>query len=269
MGDSGLIGVSAPANVYSGVIICDDGLVSPDYTKLIKGVTWDTSGLCTISITNLQIGSSYKVQIWYQDSDSSSDQAAYTIDSVSGVTNWTSFNCDVGGGLGQYVIGTFRATAYEQKIGLDKRVFVSGNGNPAFNAIQVRELGWIPVNGFQSWMASFGVTNSAPDADDDSDGADNLYEYALNGDPTNALDTGSAPVIEPDGASIGYVYLKRDDPDLTYTLRIRSDLVYGDWSTNGFSVTEGVIDSIWKAVTNSVPLSGNDKLFYDLKIEQQ
>ena len=44
----------------------------------------------------------------------------------------------------------------------------------------------------EAWAAGFGLENDdlLPGADPDEDQADNLLEYALGGNPTNALDTG-------------------------------------------------------------------------------
>ena len=244
--------------------------LSDEYTALLNGVSWDETGQFSVLITGLTPGKIYLVQTWTSSQlNAPSDERVFSIDSESGITNGVIINSNVGNGLGQYCIGRFTATSTNQMIGVEKKTVEGSNGNPSISAIQVREVEWAPDTPFQGWMATYGLTNDTPAEDSDGDGAINLYEYALNGDPTNAAVTGVDPVVVPSDSEISYVYLKRNDPSLTYSLKMRSDLIYADWQTNGWSVSEGIIDSVWTAVSNSVPLDANDTLFYDLKIEQQ
>ena len=270
-GSSSNVTLSAEASQYSGDGITAPGTFpEPEYDTLLHGVTWDDAGFYSILLTNLTIGSTYQVQIWMHSASADSPEQAFTVDADTGVTNRVVAHSNTGSGIGQYVVGEFTATAYQQMIGMDKNPDYVGatSGKPFFNAFQVRELGWVPANEYQAWMATYGLTNSAPDADDDSDGADNLYEYALNGDPTNAANAGVNPTIESDGSGISYVYLKRDDTNLTYTLSIKRDLVYDSWTNSGYSVTTESIDPTWSAVTNT-PLAPNSEVFFKLEIKQQ
>ena len=89
--------------------------------------------------------------------------------------------------------------------------------------------------GYGAWAATNGV--GAMDADDDHDGRNNLYEYALAGDPTDDKNSGVAPVLVRAGTGLEYVHLRRkDDPDLIYTVETRTNLVSGVWTVAGFSV---------------------------------
>ena len=263
---SGRISYSSTLN-YTGVGAQG---VSEEYTTLLDAVSWDESGQYTISVSGLEPGEMYLVEIWFSSMlNTPSDENIFCVDSESGETNGVVVNSNLGEGLGQYCIGRFTAKSTNQVIGIEKKT-VGNVGNPAFNAILVRQVEWMPDSPFQGWMATYGLTNATLGEDSDGDGAINLYEYALDGNPTNAADRGVDPVVKPTGDTVSYIYLRRkNDPGLSYSLRIRSDLIYADWSTNGFSVSEGAIDSVWSSVTNSVPLDANDTLFYDLKIEQQ
>ena len=75
------------------------------------------------------------------------------------------------------------------------------------------------------------------DADDDHDGRNNLYEYALDGDPTDDEDIGVDPVLVKTGNGFEYVHLRRhDDPDLIYTVETSTNLISGVWTSGGLSV---------------------------------
>jgi hypothetical protein len=89
--------------------------------------------------------------------------------------------------------------------------------------------------GYAAWAATNGV--GATDADDDHDGRNNLYEYALAGDPMDDTDPGVDPVLVKAGTGLEYVHLRRkDDPDLIYTVETRTNLIFGVWILGGFSV---------------------------------
>ncbi|QHI68785.1 hypothetical protein [Tichowtungia aerotolerans] len=123
--------------------------------------------------------------------------------------------------------------------------------------------------GYDSWAAGWGVDLGAMTADYDGDKISNLAEYALGGDPTNALDGGEAPSFTLDGSGITYVYPQRSDDDtLTYLLKITDDLVGGAWSNAGYSVintniTGGTLDY----VTNTVSVT-DPQLFIKLEVQQ-
>ena len=239
--------------------------VSDEYKTLLDGVSWDETGQFSVTITGLKVGQRYLIQTWTSSQlNAASDENVFVIDSESGETNGVVINSNVGGGLGQYCIGRFTATSTTQIIGVEKKS-VGGNGNPSLSAFQIRSLDWMPATPFQGWMASYGLTNATLTDDNDNDGAENLYEYAFNGDPTNAANTGVAPIITNTTAGVSYVYLKRtDDSNLTYTLEFTDNLVTDHW-TNNYTVTEGVIDSVWTAVTNTPPASDKN-VFFDFEV---
>lgn len=114
----------------------------------------------------------------------------------------------------------------------------------------------IPTNTLSDWAARYGVnaavTNYLNDAD--SDGQDNLVEFALGGNPTNGLRAAAQEFKTADG--IRYVYRRRRNAnalDLTYTPQFSSNLTAAAWSTNGISETgSGTIDSEFESVTNRI-----------------
>jgi hypothetical protein len=130
---------------------------------------------------------------------------------------------------------------------------------------------------YDSWAATNSLTgaDAAMDADPDGDGLNNLGEYALGGNPTNAAETGYSPdcqVLEISSSNyFEYVYAKRNDASergLTYSLETSTNLVSNVW-TNGSStvVGTGPLDAEFDTVTNHVLVS-DDEMFIRLNIQQ-
>ena len=129
------------------------------------------------------------------------------------------------------------------------------------------------MHGYAGWAATWGVDIGAEGDDPDADGLDNLYEYGLGGDPTNALDQGTSPefaVVEDAGGDFfGYIYPQLSDPQsgLSYHLELNTDLATGSWVDAGYTV-EGtnVTGSVLNFVTNTTDLA-EDQKFIRLIIE--
>jgi len=103
----------------------DDDVVSSDFLRYSK-----TSQ--TVTLGNLKKGEAYEVQVWFNDSRDKRLKRKTTLNGVNDVkVIYTSVNTE--GGLGQYVLGTFVATATTEDI-----VQTSSSGNPQLNAIQLR-----------------------------------------------------------------------------------------------------------------------------------
>ncbi len=112
------------------------------------------------------------------------------------------------------------------------------------------------VGGYEGWAAGWGdVDIGAKTNDYDADGLVNIYEYGLGGDPTNALDQGTAPEfgVENIGGTnwFAYIHPQLSDPDsgLSYYLETSTDLVVGAWTNSGYSVagtnvTSGELDFV-------------------------
>lgn len=126
----------------------------------------------------------------------------------------------------------------------------------------------LPEPGYPTWADGYGVGGELWDAD--SDGWDNLTEYALGGNPTNGFIDGNIPVFEPAEGEMLYVYAQRtDDTNLTYYLQTDSDLVAAPgWTNAGYTVVAtNVTGGTFDFVTNSVPTLDPEK-FIQLVIEK-
>jgi hypothetical protein len=128
---------------------------------------------------------------------------------------------------------------------------------------------------YDVWAASFGSIGSETD-DFDGDGLDNLYEYASDGDPTDAADSGyavSAQIMSTDSTNwFEYVYARRTTVGcgLTYTLVQNTNLLGGSWINTGEAVEvgAGVLDDDFEAVTNHIPMVGKTQEFISHQISK-
>lgn len=111
-------------------------------------------------------------------------------------------------------------------------------------------------------------------ADPDFDGLDNLIEYGLGGNPTNAMDVGILPVserVESGGTNwFEYVYRQRSDADargLDYYIELNTNLVTGAWTNGGYIADEpGEPVAGFEVVTNRVQSDLFQILFVRLRI---
>ncbi len=128
--------------------------------------------------------------------------------------------------------------------------------------------------GYALWSANWGEDIGSQTNDYDGDGLINLYEYGLGGDPTNALNQGTAAeygLMDVGGTSyFGYIHPQLSDPDsgLAYSLEVCTNLVGGVWTHVGYSilgtnVSGGTLDM----VTNYTDMVDNQK-FLRLLIEE-
>lgn len=130
---------------------------------------------------------------------------------------------------------------------------------------------------YESWASGYGLSDTSGSADPDGDGLDNLAEYALGGDPSDAADTGygSAPVLmAADGTNwLEYVHFERTDKEslgLTYTPQQIAALSQTNWTSSGFvAVGSGVYDDEFNVVTNRIETDTQDSCFVRLYIEKQ
>ncbi|MCX6971777.1 MAG: PEP-CTERM sorting domain-containing protein [Verrucomicrobia bacterium] len=101
---------------------------SPSYGSLLSTGTYPLGGsILTFTFNNLNIGYSYQVQIWTNDSRGGNKSTPIDGGAVTLNTNPTT----LGGGLGQFAIGTFTANATSQSFTLDN--------NSYLNAVQLRQ----------------------------------------------------------------------------------------------------------------------------------
>jgi len=129
----------------------------------------------------------------------------------------------------------------------------------------------IKPSGFAVYMDSYGLSggNAAADFDYDSDGWDNLMEYALGSNPTGGVFTGELPVLNHEGGTLGYIYAQRSNDDtLTYYLELSSSLVFTNWANTGYTVTgTNVTEGPFDYVTNSIATDAAAE-FVRLVVEQ-
>ena len=96
---------------------------------------------------------------------------------------------------------------------------------------------------FSRWMMNYPTLGTQTNQTDNMDGdaLDNLYEYALGGNPTNGNDTGisSAFHVLSNGTSnyLEYVYAQRnDDASLSYWLELNTNLLRDAWTREFYEV---------------------------------
>jgi hypothetical protein len=133
----------------------------------------------------------------------------------------------------------------------------------------------VVAQSYDVWASSFGSIGSETD-DFDGDGLDNLFEYASNGNPTNAADRGypvSGQIVTAGSTNwFEYVYARRTTAGsgLTYTLVQRADLLGGSWTNTGEAVETGagILDDDFESVTNQVPMVGKTQEFISHQVSK-
>jgi len=117
---------------------------------------------------------------------------------------------------------------------------------------------------YSTWAQGYGLTGTAAAAtyDVEPDGMDNLAEYALGGNPTNADAAAFMPsfeIMDAGGGSnfMNYIYNRRFDAvilGLTYGLNESTNLLNEwDYVGNAYETGSAEIDLYFESVTNAVP----------------
>ncbi len=132
------------------------------------------------------------------------------------------------------------------------------------------------ITGYDWWQAGNLLVPPAGDmgSDPDGDGAVNLMEFGLNGDPSDVGNTGVAPEI--DMVNMGgtnylqYVHLRRKGTNLgiSYKLKDTVNLVFIPMTNDAAVAAQyiGDYDANYESVTNLIPVTENEK-FIRLEIE--
>ena len=126
------------------------------------------------------------------------------------------------------------------------------------------------LTGYDQWAAGWSNSIGAATNDFDSDGLNNLYEYAFDGNPTNGLAPTNLPLFTKSGSGFLYIHPQRsDDPNLIYTVETTTNLMdSGAWTNEGYTVTgTNITGGTLNFVTNDVDTVQNEQ-FIRLKIEQ-
>jgi len=129
---------------------------------------------------------------------------------------------------------------------------------------------------YSEWLDGFAGMGAETNRTDNPDGdlLENLYEYALGGNPM-VPDTGaesSFQTLEEGGTNwLEYVYAKRNDaPErgLEYYLETVPNLVTGTWTNDNYTVQgSGVLDDEFDTVTNRVPVDAENQQFIRLQVD--
>ena len=241
---------SASTNATLRIVVTDN---TPPYWKVDPFVQ-DT----------ISAGSNYTRWIKYRCVDENGD--ALTIAKVSGPSWLTVANPST---------GKIQGTPSNSDAGTNTFIMSVSDGK----ADPVEGTMYIIVKSYnQAWNDFYGLTGTDADSDADPDGdlLENLAEYALGSDPTNALSgTNFLPecqiIQETTGDWMEYIYRRRTDAaqrDLTYSLQVSEDLQTGAWEDDLTTEigTNTAIETGFEMVTNRVNASGT-KRFVHLRIE--
>ncbi len=169
---------------------------------------------------------------------------------------------------------TFSGANIQNGHTLEIRNVRTGDRSPTFGLGLIR-FGPGQVDRYEQWKALYNLLgeDAEDDADPDGDLLPNIYEYGLGGDPTNAADTGHSvqyTVIEKGVFEYVYPQRKHAQSGIQYYIETDNDLIFPPgWTNTGYTVT-GMGDTSaleFEAVTNAIPIGGNDKQFIRLIIE--
>ena len=152
---------------------------------------------------------------------------------------------------------------------------IDGNGGADEATLNIEVIALLL--GYDAWIAAYEISGE-PAAlagyDYDGDGANNLWEYGSDGDPTNAGRQGFLPVIGMGSNWFEYIYLERtnDNHGLLYAIEQTSDLIDQPWSNSVDAVVTGsgpAENSDFITVTNRIPTNGKTQEFLRLRIDRQ
>lgn len=146
------------------------------------------------------------------------------------------------------------------------------NDSPAGdNTVVYSNIEIVKVTDYDNWAQGYDLTgtDAAATNDIEPDGLDNLLEYALGGNPTNADAASVLPSFQSLESWFYHAHNERtDDTSLTYTVQLNTNLVAGTWTTNGVERTgESGVENNFKSVTNRTDIGDGE--FMRLRIEQE
>lgn len=153
----------------------------------------------------------------------------------------------------------------------------SNKRDPYIDSINVTSSVAHPEDLYNAWALSEGLTssNNAYAQNPDGDELDNLAEYGLGGQPTNAANQGIASVygtMEEGGTNwMTYIYAMRSDYSLRglgYYLETSADLVATSWTNGNYEVV-GIHETggDFNYVTNRVSTDVETEQFLRVGIE--
>ncbi|MCU0786638.1 MAG: sulfatase-like hydrolase/transferase [Verrucomicrobia bacterium] len=122
------------------------------------------------------------------------------------------------------------------------------------------------VAGYDAWAEQQSEVIGPPNDDYDDDLRSNLYEYALNGNPTDPLDKGVEPTFMLVGNSLKYIHVqRRNAPDLIYSVETATNFFSEGWAISGASAETNISGGAYDVITNSLTIS-HPQCYIRLKI---
>jgi arylsulfatase A-like enzyme len=208
--------------------------------------------ITSVPATNVNQGAAYSYTLLAADAEGS----ALTFSGVT-VPAWLSFNA------GNRVLSGTPTIANVGSHPVTLRVSDGLSANDQSFTVQV-----VPVFGYDAWASQQSAVIGAPDDDYDNDSRNNLYEYALNGNPTDPLNQGVEPAFKLVGDIFQYVHLqRRNAPDLTYRVETTTNLLSSAWTNAGFSAATNITGGTFDVITNSLTIQ-HPQCYIRLKITQ-
>lgn len=233
---------------------------------LLKTGMWGTH---SFTLSNLTVGAEYVVQAWVVDKNGTTRKTNF--DDGTGAGNFTGSANQWGNPYGDFIVGRFTARSTIQPIVLSQTGAPNNNGR-ILNAYAVYTVQGVTT--YAGWISGFGLSGSDGETDDpDSDGVNNLYEYAFDGHPNDDTNQGTLPMfsIKNQGGSnvLEYVHVERTDSgnELTYLLKVRNDLLTGSWLSTNYTATSGSLNSTLDSVTNMIPMD-TPEMFIKLDVSR-
>lgn len=124
----------------------------------------------------------------------------------------------------------------------------------------------VTLIGYDAWADQQSAVIGSADIDYDGDGYDNLYEYALGGDPAVPGDDDVGPTVTKGAGVMEYVHRQRDDdPSLIYSVELCNDLNVGDWVPAGASSETNAFIVNYDKVKYDIPTT-DEQSYIRLKI---
>jgi hypothetical protein len=209
--------------------------------------------ITSVPITNAVEGSMYRYNLLAADAENSP-----MVFTGLSIPSWLSFNAD-SGLLSGTPDGTDTGSHSVSLRASDGSFSVTQNFTIAVAAYIP------PVSGYAVWASTNGVGGAIED--EDNDGRNNLYEYALNGNPNSSADPGTDPTFTKAAAGFEYNHLQRKgDPDLIYVVETVTNLVSGVWTNAGVSILQtNPVSGIFEEVVTGIPAT-NLTTYIRLKI---
>jgi hypothetical protein len=246
---------------------------------IVEGNLHPGSGIGTLTTGPLTFQSGSTLAIEINTTDLSADKVVVTGDvAANGTVNLTltDLGADVALPEGTKLIlvdysGTWAAenllsyggnpVANNSNITLGANSYIVNYSDPAVDGTALTlTVGTAVANPYETWINGFSAqltepADRLPGADPDQDGRSNLLEFALNGNPASASDSGKMVISTEDSGDVG------TDRDLSVTLAVRNGAVLGTGAGGSATLTiDGMVYTIqgsqnlltWDSAINEV-----------------